>query len=272
MPDPKSSEKKSKTAYERRLSKLPPRLARQREISRAEERRNLCQPSPSEDNRISEGDKMEVFSVDPEAGPSNRSAGKTGSAMGNKVSSTMQGDTKGVLRRPTVVHRLESLNLGRGRGRGTKLTMDNKMAGAQNGSDGILVEDSGVKGSEIINIKPRIKKVTSSTNQGTLHTSNSVKESESLKILGSSEQVAAEGTSELVQNSVMREPPVGNIAAGTPEQIQNGVMNQQSVGSASLVKLESRISTLEMEVSNIFFFLFLGEGYHKFTFTDPSSH
>ena len=66
--------------------------------------------------------------------------------------------------------------------------------------------------------------------------------------MGTSEQVAALETSELVQNSVIREPPVGNIAMGTPEQIQNGVMNQQSVGSASLVKLESRISTLEMEV------------------------
>ena len=166
MPDPKSSEKKSKTAYERRLSKLPPRLARQREISRAEARGDLCQPSSSEDNRISEGHKMRVFSVDPEAGPSHRSTEKTGSAMGNMASSTMQGDAKGVLRRPTVVHRLKSLNLGRGRG--TNLTMDNKV---------VLVSDSGVKESGIINIKPRIKRVTSATNQGAVHKCNSVKES-----------------------------------------------------------------------------------------------
>ena len=247
MPGPKSSEKKSKTAYERCLSKLPSRLAKQREISSAEAIGDLCQPSSSKDNRISEEDKMGVFSVDPEAGPSHRSTEKTGSVMGNTVSETVQGDAKGVLRRPTVVNRLESLNLGRGRGRGTNLAMDNKVVGAQNGTEGILVSDSGVKKGEIINIKPRIKRVTSATNQGAVHKCNSVKESASV---GTYKQVAAVGTSELGQNSVRREPPVGNIAVGTPEQIQNGEMDKQSAENASLVNLESRISTLEMEVRN----------------------
>ena len=63
MPDPKSSEKKSKTAYERCLSKLPSRIAKQREISSAEAIGDLCQPSSSEDNRISEENKINIYNV-----------------------------------------------------------------------------------------------------------------------------------------------------------------------------------------------------------------
>ena len=173
-----------------------------------------------------------------------------GTNVGNVVSEKVQGDTKGVLRRPTVVRRAEvRVNLGRDRGTNMALenkvvsAQNNKVVGAQNETRGILVSNcSGVKESEIINIKPKIKRVTSSTNQGAVNKFISGKESECVESVGLAEKV---------QNTVMSETPVGNVALATSEQVQNGSMNDPSMGNASLIKLEYRISTLEMEVSNI---------------------
>ena len=188
-----------------------------------EERLNLGR------GRGTERDEMVFFS--------DSSSDKEGSLSGNFVSETVQGDTKskGVLRRPTLVNRgAEMLSLGRGRG--TNMTMENKLVSAQNGTRGILVSDSGVKESEIINIKPRIKRVTSSTNQGAVNKCIGGKESEIVESMGIAEQI---------QNRVMREPPVA-----TSELVQNVATHNPSLGKASLINLENRISTLEMEVSN----------------------
>jgi len=70
-PGPEMFDKKmSKTAYDRRQSKLPPRLAKQREVSRAQARGGPGQlsPSPGGENGWPDGDKMGVFSVDPDIG------------------------------------------------------------------------------------------------------------------------------------------------------------------------------------------------------------
>ena len=70
-PGPEIFDKKmSKTAYDRRQSKLPPRLAKQREVSRAQARGGPGQlsPGPSGENGWPEGDKMGVFSVEPDLG------------------------------------------------------------------------------------------------------------------------------------------------------------------------------------------------------------
>merc|ERR1712015_274318 len=67
-PGPEIFDKKmSKTAYDRRQSKLPPRLAKQREVSRAQARGvpGQLSPGPSAENGWPEGDKMGVFSVEP---------------------------------------------------------------------------------------------------------------------------------------------------------------------------------------------------------------
>merc|ERR1719431_378373 len=62
--------KMSKTAYDRRQSKLPPRLAKQREVVRAQARSGPGQlsPSPGNENGWPDGDKMGVFSVEPDIG------------------------------------------------------------------------------------------------------------------------------------------------------------------------------------------------------------
>merc|ERR1719350_2067922 len=62
--------KMSKTAYDRRQSKLPPRLAKQREVVRAQARSGPGQlsPSPGNENGWPEGDKMGVFTVEPDIG------------------------------------------------------------------------------------------------------------------------------------------------------------------------------------------------------------
>merc|ERR1719341_143735 len=62
--------KMSKTAYDRRQSKLPPRLAKQREVVRAQARTGPGQlsPSPGNENGWPEGDKMGVFTVEPDIG------------------------------------------------------------------------------------------------------------------------------------------------------------------------------------------------------------
>merc|ERR1719153_1634677 len=70
-PGPEMFDKKmSKTAYDRRQSKLPPRLAKQREVSRAQARGGPGQlsPGPGAENGWPEGDKMGVFSVEPDLG------------------------------------------------------------------------------------------------------------------------------------------------------------------------------------------------------------
>ena len=70
-PGPEIFDKKmSKTAYDRRQSKLPPRLAKQREVSRAQARGGPGQlsPGPGAENGWPEGDKMGVFSVEPDLG------------------------------------------------------------------------------------------------------------------------------------------------------------------------------------------------------------
>ena len=70
-PGPEIFDKKmSKTAYDRRQSKLPPRLAKQREVSRAQARGGPGQvsPGPGSENGWPEGDKMGVFSVEPDIG------------------------------------------------------------------------------------------------------------------------------------------------------------------------------------------------------------
>lgn len=62
--------KVNKTAYDRRQSKLPPRLAKQREVVRAQARSGTGQlsPSPANENGWPEGDKMGVFTVEPDIG------------------------------------------------------------------------------------------------------------------------------------------------------------------------------------------------------------
>lgn len=55
--------KMNKTSFDRRQSKLPPRLAKQREVSRAQARTGLS-PTGMESNGWPEGDKMGVFQVD----------------------------------------------------------------------------------------------------------------------------------------------------------------------------------------------------------------
>merc|ERR1712020_314509 len=52
--------------YDRRQSKLPPRLAKQREVAKAQARSGPGQqsPSPGTENGWPEGDKMGVFNID----------------------------------------------------------------------------------------------------------------------------------------------------------------------------------------------------------------
>ena len=65
-PPPETFDKKlNKTAYDRRQSKLPPRLAKQREVVRAAARGS---GSPGTENGWPDGDKMGVFSVEPDIG------------------------------------------------------------------------------------------------------------------------------------------------------------------------------------------------------------
>ena len=55
----------NKNTYDRRQSKLPPRLAKQREVAKAQARSGPGQsPSPGTENGWPEGDKMGVFNVD----------------------------------------------------------------------------------------------------------------------------------------------------------------------------------------------------------------
>ena len=56
--------KQNKTSYERRQNKLPPRLAKVREVSRAQARSGGVSPSGMEQNGWPEGDKMGVFQVE----------------------------------------------------------------------------------------------------------------------------------------------------------------------------------------------------------------
>ena len=148
------------------------------------------------------------------------------------------GHAQGVLRRPMGVSERLDLGRGRGRGRGLNMAVDSKVVGAQNQSEGMLVSDSGVKKSEIINVKPRVKRVTNSTNQGLVQKCISGNQIE---------RVAPVGTSEIVQIGVTSEPILGNVAGeGATEHIDCGLMRNPA--DASLAKLESRISTLELEV------------------------
>ena len=61
-----NDKKVSKNAYDRRQSKLPPRLAKQREVAKAQARSGPGQqsPSPGTENGWPEGDKMGVFNID----------------------------------------------------------------------------------------------------------------------------------------------------------------------------------------------------------------
>lgn len=64
--------KNNKSAFDRRTSKLPPRLAKQREVTRAQNRGNgpgQLSPSPGNENGWPEGDqKMGMFTVEPDIG------------------------------------------------------------------------------------------------------------------------------------------------------------------------------------------------------------
>ena len=141
------------------------------------------------------------------------------------------GHAQGMLRRPMGVSERLSQGRGRGRGRGLNMAVDSKVVGAQNQREGMLVSDSGVKKSEIINLKPRVKRMTNSTNQGVVQKCISGNQIE---------RVAAVGTSEIL----------GNVAGeGATEHIDCGLMRNPA--DASLAKLESRISTLELEVFSI---------------------
>ena len=61
-----NDKKISKNAYDRRQNKLPPRLAKQREVAKAQARSGPGQqsPSPGTENGWPEGDKMGVFNID----------------------------------------------------------------------------------------------------------------------------------------------------------------------------------------------------------------
>ena len=134
---------------------------------------------------------------------------------------------------------------GRGRGRGLNTALANKVVGVQTRTEGILVSDSEVKEGGIINIKPKIKikRVATSINQEAVQ-----------KCTSGNQGVVA---SDLVQSEVMVEPPLGkdaDVGRSEQQQVENGVMMRElgpAVGNASLAKLESRISTLELEVLNI---------------------
>ena len=141
--------------------------------------------------------------------------------------------------------RVSSLGIGRGRGRGLNTALANKVVGVQTRTEGILVSDSEVKEGGIINIKPKIKikRVATSINQEAVQ-----------KCTSGNQGVVA---SDLVQSEVMVEPPLGkdaDVGRSEQQQVENGVMMRElgpAVGNASLAKLESRISTLELEVLNI---------------------
>ena len=134
--------------------------------------------------------------------------------------------------------RLSSQGRGRGRGRGLNTALVNKGVDVQNQTEGTLVSKSEVKESKIINIKPKIKRVTNSKSQESVKNCISVV------------------TANKIQSEAMSEPPlvkVGDVGKTEEEQVDNGVMAEAGsvVGIASLAKLESRISTLELEVMMI---------------------
>ena len=251
--------KMKKTAYDRRQSNLPPRLAKQREISRAQAREV---PGHGARNGRSEGDEMEPdletgpweelqdsgLSVDDEAGTtlSENFGGKTEQKVGDrngktgelpfnfsnrtdvvKPSASRETVQRVVLRRPILVDGAERLSLGRGRGQGFHVNKDNKVVGAPNGAKGTLVLNNGVKESEIINMKPKIKRMTNPTDQEAIHRGNSDKESESV-------------------------PP----EEMSDDKVESLVKWESSVENVHLVELEGRISTLELEVLNIYLCIF----------------
>ena len=142
--------------------------------------------------------------------------------------------------------RVSSLGIGRGRGRGRGLNtaLANKVVGVQNRTEGILVSDSQVKEGEIINMRPKIKikRVATSINQEAVQ-----------KCISGNQSVV---TSDIVQSEAMVEPLLGkdaDVGRSEQQQVENGVVMRElgpAVGNASLAKLESRISTLELEVLN----------------------
>ena len=84
-----NDKKISKNAYDRRQNKLPPRLAKQREVAKAQARSGPGQqsPSPGTENGWPEGDKMGVFNIDTGTGawekPSDANIGHPGPAPEN---------------------------------------------------------------------------------------------------------------------------------------------------------------------------------------------
>jgi len=91
--------KMSKTAYDRRQSKLPPRLAKQREVVRAQARSGPGQlsPSPGNENGWPEGDKMGVFTVEPDIGTGAWEKPMEGGGINQAGASTENGSIQGTI-------------------------------------------------------------------------------------------------------------------------------------------------------------------------------
>merc|ERR1719357_983056 len=226
-------EKKSleATGYTRRIASLPPRLARQREIDRFEIKgcQYLADGMPSNGDGAAKKD------------------GREGSNYCVAQSKMVLVDTQ-ELRRPSVGNIADRLNMGRVRGKDHNADLFR--------SKGMTLLNNDIKEGGIINIKPKIKRLTNSESRG-------------IVAIGSEARSGETSTAEEIQ-SVAKSPKTGQkkpLQEPSHDSDNLSVLvNQKTVlevesrvrfspkdrtkslnGTENLARLESRVSTLELE-------------------------
>ena len=227
-------EKKSleATCNTKGIASLPPRLARQREIDRFEtkECQNLADGMPSNGDGAAKKD------------------GREGSNYCVAQSKMVLVDTQ-ELRRPSLGNIADRQNMGRGRGKDHNADLF--------GSKGMTLLDNDIKEGGIINIKPKIKRQTNSESRGI---NAIVSEARSGETSTAEENQSVAKSPKTGQKKPLQEPSHDSDNLSVLDH-QRTVLEVESRvrfspkdrtkslnGTENLARLESRVSTLELEV------------------------